>query len=99
MTQAFSDSLDRRTFLIAIEPLLSGVSTSLMLSSLAGLQSVLKGFFLRLGYQAGLKDAEMARKLRPSSPELEMFLVGPQLHALKGGILIKSVTGRHGFTK
>lgn len=50
-----------------------------------------KGFFLRLGYQSGLKDAEMARKLRPNSPELEMFLVGPQLHSLKGMVNAKPI--------
>ncbi len=50
-----------------------------------------KGFFLRLGYQSGLKDAEMARKLRPDSPQLEMFLVGPQLHSLKGMVNAKPI--------
>jgi DNA-binding NtrC family response regulator/predicted hydrocarbon binding protein len=50
-----------------------------------------KGFFLRLGYQSGLKDAEMARKLRPNSPELEMFLVGPHLHSLKGMVNAKPI--------
>lgn len=48
-----------------------------------------KGFFLRLGYQSGLKDAEMARKLRPNSPDSEMFLVGPLLHSLKGMVNVK----------
>ncbi|SDS26005.1 sigma-54-dependent Fis family transcriptional regulator [Pseudomonas oryzae] len=43
-----------------------------------------KGFFLRLGYQSGLKDAELTRKLRPNSSELDNFLAGPQLHMLKG---------------
>lgn len=43
-----------------------------------------KGFFLRHGYQSGLKDAELARKLRPNASEVSMFLAGPQLHSLKG---------------
>lgn len=43
-----------------------------------------KGFFLRQGYQSGLKDAELARKLRPNATEVGMFLAGPQLHSLKG---------------
>jgi DNA-binding NtrC family response regulator/predicted hydrocarbon binding protein len=43
-----------------------------------------KGFFLRLGYQSGLKDAELARKLRPDGSDVEMFFTGPQLHSLKG---------------
>ena len=48
-----------------------------------------KGFFLRLGYQSGLKDAELARKLRPNSSDIEMFLTGPQLHALKGMVNVR----------
>ncbi|MEQ9545683.1 MAG: sigma 54-interacting transcriptional regulator [Marinobacter sp.] len=48
-----------------------------------------KGFFLRLGYQSGLKDAELARKLRPHCSELDIFLAGPQLHSLKG--MVKAV--------
>ena len=47
-----------------------------------------KGLFLRLGYQSGLKDAELARKLRPESSELDTFLAGPQLHALKGMVKV-----------
>lgn len=43
-----------------------------------------KGFFLRLGYKSGLRDAELARKLRPDASALEMFYAGPQLHSLKG---------------
>ncbi|MBA4689387.1 MAG: sigma-54-dependent Fis family transcriptional regulator [Pseudomonas sp.] len=43
-----------------------------------------KGFFLRMGYQSGLKDAELAWKLRPNASEYDMFLAGPQLHSLKG---------------
>lgn len=43
-----------------------------------------KGFFLRLGYQSGIQDAELARKLRPNSSELDIFLAGPQLHSVKG---------------
>ncbi len=47
-----------------------------------------KGFFLRLGYQSGLKDAELARKLRPQCNELDIFLAGPQLHSLKGMVKV-----------
>jgi DNA-binding NtrC family response regulator/predicted hydrocarbon binding protein len=47
-----------------------------------------KGFFMRLGYQSGLRDAELARKLRPDSSDLDIFLVGPQLHALKGMVKV-----------
>ncbi|PKG98558.1 sigma-54-dependent Fis family transcriptional regulator [Paraglaciecola sp. MB-3u-78] len=43
-----------------------------------------KGFFLRLGYQSGLRDAELSRRLRPQCTDIEIFLTGPQLHSLKG---------------
>lgn len=48
-----------------------------------------KGFFLRLGYQSGLKDAELARKLRPNGSDIDMFLIGPQLHSLKGMVNVR----------
>lgn len=48
-----------------------------------------KGFFLRLGYQSGLKDAELARKLRPHGSDVEMFFTGPQLHSLKGMVKVR----------
>jgi DNA-binding NtrC family response regulator/predicted hydrocarbon binding protein len=48
-----------------------------------------KGFFLRLGYQSGLKDAELARKLRPNASDIDMFLIGPQLHSLKGMVKVR----------
>ncbi|MDB6145705.1 MAG: dmpR [Pseudomonas sp.] len=50
-----------------------------------------KGFFLRLGYQSGLKDAELARKLRPNGSDIEMFLTGPQLHSLKGMVKVQPI--------
>ncbi|MEH6501798.1 MAG: sigma 54-interacting transcriptional regulator, partial [Pseudoalteromonas distincta] len=56
--------------------------------SLIGVERA-KGFFLRLGYQSGLKDAELARKLRPDSSETEVFLAGPQLYALKGLVKVR----------
>ncbi|MDV7211421.1 sigma-54-dependent Fis family transcriptional regulator [Azotobacter beijerinckii] len=48
-----------------------------------------KGFFLRLGYTSGLKDAELARKLRPDASALDMFYTGPQLHSLKGMVKVR----------
>lgn len=47
-----------------------------------------KGFFMRLGYQSGLRDAELARKLRPERDEINIFLAGPQLHSLKGMVKV-----------
>ncbi|MGY2402208.1 sigma 54-interacting transcriptional regulator [Pseudomonas sp. SDO5271_S396] len=51
-----------------------------------------KGFFMRLGYQSGLKDAELARKLRPHGSDIEMFLTGPQLHSFKGMVHVRPRT-------
>ncbi|WP_019529167.1 sigma-54-dependent Fis family transcriptional regulator [Dasania marina] len=43
-----------------------------------------RGFLMRFGYQSGIKDAELAHKLRPDMSKAEAFMVGPQLHGLKG---------------
>jgi len=59
--------------------------------SLIGIERA-KGFFLRLGYQSGLMDAELARKLRPAMREEEVFLAGPQLYALKGMVKVRLLT-------
>lgn len=45
----------------------------------------------RLGYHAGTKDAEIARKLRQSNSIADMFAVGPQLHALEGIVQVEPV--------
>lgn len=50
-----------------------------------------KGFFMRMGYQSGVKDAELARHLRPHSSELDIFLAGPQLHSLKGMVKVRPI--------
>lgn len=51
-----------------------------------------KGFFMRLGYQNGVKDAELARKLRPDASPVDMFLAGPQLHMLRGMVKVDPLT-------
>ncbi|MEZ5839345.1 MAG: sigma 54-interacting transcriptional regulator [Hyphomicrobiales bacterium] len=45
---------------------------------------VARGLFTRMGYQAGVSDARMARRVRSSASIKEMFVVGPQLHCLEG---------------
>lgn len=50
-----------------------------------------KGFFIRMGYQSGIKDAKLARHLRPDSSELDIFLAGPQLHSLKGMVKVRPI--------
>ena len=43
-----------------------------------------RGFLTRMGYHAGARDAEMARKVRPKTSLKDMFVVGPQMHCLEG---------------
>jgi DNA-binding NtrC family response regulator/predicted hydrocarbon binding protein len=43
-----------------------------------------RGVITRIGYQAGARDAEMAKKLRSASSTYEHFLAGPQLVSLEG---------------
>ncbi|KPN72199.1 sigma-54-dependent Fis family transcriptional regulator [Neisseria sp. 83E34] len=51
-----------------------------------------KRFFMRYGYYAGVQDAEIAKKVRPSSDPTEAFLVGPQLHTVRGMVKVTPVT-------
>ena len=46
-----------------------------------------KAFFLRLGFQLGKLDGEVARHTNEDAPMEERFLIGPQLHALRGMVL------------
>ena len=46
-----------------------------------------KAFFLRLGFQLGKLDGELARKNNQVEAIEERFLMGPQLHALRGMVL------------
>lgn len=43
-----------------------------------------RGMLTRMGYAAGLRDAELVRKLYPDSPDNELILRGPLLHTLQG---------------
>ena len=47
-----------------------------------------KGFFMRLGYYSGMRDAELAKKLNPDATPDEAFLTGPQLHCLRGMVKV-----------
>lgn len=47
-----------------------------------------KGFFMRLGYYSGLSDAALARKLKPDASADKLFLLGPQLHCLRGMVKV-----------
>lgn len=48
-----------------------------------------KGFFMRLGYFLGVKDAELSLSLGKSANIEQAFLVGPLLHSLRG--MVKAV--------
>nr|WP_295680411.1 sigma-54-dependent Fis family transcriptional regulator [uncultured Nevskia sp.] len=51
-----------------------------------------RGLLTRMGYNSGSHDAHLARKLRPNAPLHDMFVVGPQLHALEGIVLVEPVS-------
>lgn len=41
-------------------------------------------YLMRFGYHAGMKDAEMTKRLRPELSLKESFLAGPQMHSIRG---------------
>lgn len=43
-----------------------------------------RGFLTRMGYCAGVCDAQLARKVRVKASLNDMFVVGPQMHCLEG---------------
>lgn len=45
----------------------------------------------RMGYAAGLSDAEYAKKMRPGEALQDSFMVGPQLHMLEGAARVTPV--------
>ena len=45
---------------------------------------VARGLMTRMGYQAGVADAQMARRVRSDTNVRDMFVVGPQMHCLEG---------------
>jgi len=53
-----------------------------------------KAFFIRLGYQVGILDGELARQMEFSGSEVERFMMGPTLHALRGMVLPKMLDMR-----
>ncbi|OUY06217.1 phenol degradation transcriptional regulator MobR [Acinetobacter populi] len=48
-----------------------------------------KHFFIRCGYQAGMKDAEITSKLRPNMTAEEAFMAGPQMHGIRGMVQVE----------
>ncbi len=47
--------------------------------------------FSRMGYAAGSRDAELARKRAENLSDQEAFMTGPQLHALEGVVKVTQV--------
>ena len=47
-----------------------------------------RGFLMRFCYYSGLRDAEMAHKIRPDFTKAEAFMAGPQLHNIKGMVKV-----------
>ncbi len=45
--------------------------------------------YFRMGHAAGTREALIALKVRADQPEIDAFLVGPQLHALRGEVLVE----------
>lgn len=50
-----------------------------------------KGLLMRMGYNSGRHDAELARLVRPDLSKNDSFVVGPQLHKLEGIVNCKPI--------
>ncbi|WP_027853255.1 sigma-54-dependent Fis family transcriptional regulator [Marinobacterium litorale] len=50
-----------------------------------------KGLLMRLGYNSGRRDAELAKRVRPDLSKQDSFVVGPQLHKLEGIVNCKPI--------
>ncbi len=51
-----------------------------------------KGLLMRMGYIAGQKDADTAKKLRPDASLFDVFSVGPQSHMITGQAKVTPVS-------
>ena len=47
-----------------------------------------KDFFIRCGYQAGMRDADVTSRVRPNLNEVEAFMAGPQMHSIRGMVQV-----------
>jgi DNA-binding NtrC family response regulator len=45
----------------------------------------------RMGYESGVRDAELARTSAESTSDLDAFMIGPQLHALEGIVRVTQI--------
>src|SRR3546814_13898810 len=46
---------------------------------------------MRMGYQSGVQDAELARKMVGDRAYEEVFLLGPRLHQLEGLVQVETI--------
>ena len=53
-----------------------------------------RGLLMRMGFEGGRRDAEMARRLVPNASDEDLLLIGPALHALEGVAHIKPTSLR-----
>lgn len=50
-----------------------------------------QGLLTRMGYESGVRDAELARKRAQSLSDLDAFMTGPQLHTLEGIVKVTQI--------
>ncbi|TPD60788.1 AAA family ATPase [Emcibacter nanhaiensis] len=51
-----------------------------------------RGLLTRMGYTCGTRDAQLAMKVRSKQDDImDLFLAGPQLHALEGIVIVEPV--------
>lgn len=50
-----------------------------------------RGLLTRMGYAAGMRDAELVRKLYPDAPDPEIIHKGPLLHTLEGFVKVEPI--------
>jgi two-component system response regulator HydG len=48
-----------------------------------------RDILFRMGHAAGAREALLALKVRADQPQIDAFLVGPQLHALRGEVYVE----------
>ncbi len=51
-----------------------------------------RGLFTRMGYAAGVRDAEVVRMRGQKENDKESFMTGPRLHALEGVVKVTPIT-------
>ena len=50
-----------------------------------------QGLLTRMGYESGVRDAELARVRAESMGDLDAFMTGPQLHTLEGIVKVTQI--------